>query len=131
MKASQIIAVAFTCVIFAACNGNENYSASNNSAVAETPVTTPPPIASNDITPAEVSELLNKHTCLTCHDTKDKIVGPSFKLVAQKNYSAEQIVQLIHEPKSENWPDYPAMAPLPNVPKEDALKIANWINSLK
>ncbi|MFN7313106.1 MAG: c-type cytochrome [Bacteroidota bacterium] len=131
MKASQIIAVAFIGVLFAACNGNENHSAANNTAVAETPVTTPPPIGSSDVPPADVSELLNKHTCLTCHDTQDKIVGPSFKLVAQKNYSAEQIVQLIHEPKPENWPDYPAMAPLPNVPKDDALKIANWINSLK
>jgi len=110
MKSSLIVSVAFTGVLFAACNGNENHSAANNTAVAETPVTTPPPIGSSDVPPADVSEL---------------------KLVALKNYSDEQIVQLIHEPKPENWPDYPAMAPLPNVPKDDALKIANWINSLK
>lgn len=81
--------------------------------------------------PDDVNELLNKHTCLTCHAAGEKIVGPAYKEVATKNYTNEQIVELIHAPKPEHWPDYPPMAPLPNVPKEDALKIAAWINSLK
>lgn len=102
-------------------------SSSTNSTVNEQPVQS---TAVAEI-PADVNELLNKHTCLTCHAAGEKIVGPAYKDVATKDYTNEQIVELIHAPKPEHWPDYPPMAPLPNVPKEDALKIAAWINSLK
>lgn len=80
--------------------------------------------------PADINELLNKHTCLTCHAATEKIVGPAYTEVAKLTYTDEQIVALIKAPKPEHWPDYPPMAPLPNVPDEDALKIAAWINSL-
>ncbi len=102
-------------------------SSSSTSTVTEQPA---PATATIEI-PADVNELLNKHTCLTCHAAGEKIVGPAYKEVATKNYTNEQIVELIAKPKPEHWPDYPPMAPLPNVPKEDALKIAAWINSLK
>jgi cytochrome c len=81
--------------------------------------------------PAEINELLNKHTCLTCHAATERVVGPSYVDVAKRNYTAEEIVSLIYKPKPEHWPDYPPMIGLPKVPKEDALKIANWIISLK
>lgn len=80
--------------------------------------------------PAEIQALLQQHTCLTCHKVEEKLVGPAYKQVALRNYTNEEIVELIYEPKPENWPDYPPMAALPNVPEEDALKIAAWINSL-
>jgi cytochrome c551/c552 len=81
--------------------------------------------------PAEINELLNKHTCLTCHAAAERVVGPSYVDVAKRNYTADEIVSLIYNPKPEHWPDYPPMIGLPKVPKEDALKIANWIISLK
>ncbi|TAE88113.1 MAG: hypothetical protein EAY81_03240 [Bacteroidetes bacterium] len=80
--------------------------------------------------PADIQELLNKHTCLTCHAAAEQVVGPSYVDVAKRNYSAEEIVSLVYNPKPEHWPDYPPMIGLPKVPKEDALKIANWIISL-
>lgn len=80
--------------------------------------------------PAEIQALLQKHICLTCHKVDQRLVGPAYKDVAKKKYTPEQIVELIYKPKPEHWPGYPAMAPMTQVPKDDALKIAKWINSL-
>jgi len=80
----------------------------------------------------EVKGLLAANTCLACHNPEKRVVGPAFKEIAKRNYSPEKIVQLIHNPKPENWPDYPApMPPMPQVKREDGLKIAAYINSLK
>lgn len=102
----------------------------------QTETTTEPNSSSSNSTaivvPDDINALLNKNTCLSCHDANDRIVGPAYKEVAQRNYTDEQIVELIYKPKPSNWPDYPSpMIGLPNVPKEEALKIAAWINSLK
>jgi cytochrome c551/c552 len=79
----------------------------------------------------EVKPLLAKNTCLACHATDKKVVGPAYIDVAKRKYSNEKIVELIYAPKPENWPDYSTpMAPMPQVSKGDALKIAAWINSL-
>ncbi|WP_375436106.1 c-type cytochrome [uncultured Hymenobacter sp.] len=78
-----------------------------------------------------VKPLLAKYTCLACHNADKRQVGPAYKEVAKRRYTPEQIVQLIHNPKPQNWPEYATeMPPMPQVKKEDALKIANWINSL-
>lgn len=80
----------------------------------------------------DIKPLLAKNTCLACHNTDKKQVGPAFREVAKRKYSDKQIVQLIHEPKPENWPGYATpMPPMPQVPDAEALKIASWINSLK
>lgn len=81
-------------------------------------------------TPAEIATLLNKNTCSACHLPYDRLVGPAYSEVAKRNYTPERIVELVHKPEPANWPDYPPMAALPNVPKEDIIKIAKWINSL-
>lgn len=79
----------------------------------------------------EVKPLLAKNTCLACHTTDKKVVGPAYIDVAKRKYSNEKIVELIYAPKPENWPDYATpMPPMPQVPKAEAMKIAAWINSL-
>lgn len=80
--------------------------------------------------PADVSALLNKHACFACHQAYDKVIGPAYSEVAKKKYTADQIVELVHNPKPEHWPGYPPMAPLAHVPKADIVVIANWINGL-
>lgn len=83
-------------------------------------------------TTAEIQPLLQKHTCTACHQANKRQVGPAFADVAKRNYTNEQIVELIYKPNPKNWPDYATeMAPMPQVPRADALKIAAWINSLK
>lgn len=81
---------------------------------------------------AEIQPLLNKNTCIACHQTDKKQVGPAYKDIAKRNYSVERIVELIYNPEPGNWPDYSTpMAPMPQVPRVEATKIARWIKSLK
>ncbi|TKC09520.1 hypothetical protein [Pedobacter frigoris] len=79
----------------------------------------------------QVKGLLTSYTCLACHNPTKKQIGPAFQDIAKRKYSNEKIVQLIHNPKPENWPGYATeMPPMPQVTKADGLKIAAWINSL-
>ena len=88
--------------------------------------------ATNAVSYAEVEPLLAKYTCLACHSPAEKKLGPAYKEVAKRNYSVEKIVQLIKKPEQKNWPGYAVpMPPMPQVPAEDARKIAAWIRSLK
>jgi cytochrome c551/c552 len=80
----------------------------------------------------DVKGMLASYTCLSCHNPDRKIVGPAFKEIAKRKYSSEKILQLIHNPQPENWPEFPTpMPPMPQVKKEDGLKIAAYINSLR
>jgi cytochrome c551/c552 len=81
---------------------------------------------------AEIEPLLVKNTCTACHQVNKRQVGPSFADVAKRKYSDERIVELIYNPEPKNWPEHTTpMAPMPQVPRTEALKIAAWINSLK
>lgn len=81
---------------------------------------------------AEIEPLLVKNTCTACHQVNKRQVGPAFADVAKRRYSNERIVQLIYNPEPKNWPEHETpMAPMPQVPKDEALKIAAWINSLR
>lgn len=83
------------------------------------------------ISDKEAMALLQKNTCLACHKKSERAVGPSYKEVAARKYSNAKIVDLIYNPKPENWPGLTPMAPMTNVTKADAAKIAAWINSLE
>ncbi len=81
---------------------------------------------------AEIKELMDKWTCTACHQTDKKQVGPAWRDIAKRNYSNDKILSLVRNPVPENWPGYATpMAPMPHVPEEDVLKIAEWINSLE
>ncbi len=121
-------------------NDESNNNTNNNSTTTES--TNTEPLVNNEsnasnssaaiVVPEDINLLLEKNTCLSCHEANEKVVGPAYKEVAKRNYTNEQIVELIYKPKPSNWPDYPTpMVGLPNVPKAEALKIAEWINSLK
>ncbi len=84
------------------------------------------------LTYEQVKPLLDKNTCSACHQANKRQVGPAFADVAKRKYSNEKIVELIYNPQPANWPGYATeMAPMPQVPKDEALKIATWINSLR
>lgn len=81
---------------------------------------------------AEIEPLLVKNTCTACHQATKRQVGPAYADIAKRRYSNERIVQLIYNPEPKNWPEHETpMAPMPQVPKDEALKIATWINSLR
>lgn len=115
-------------------------SSSKSSAVAKTTANTAgtaektkeEPVALKAPSAQEIARLLSKYTCNACHSERNRQVGPSFLDISKRKYTPEKIVELIYNPKPENWPDYSSeMPPMPQVPKEEALKIAKWINSLQ
>ena len=80
---------------------------------------------------SEVKALLLKNTCLACHNSDTRQVGPSFTDIAKRKYSTDEMIKLIHNPKPSNWPDYSTpMPPMPQVPKDELRIIVNYINSL-
>jgi len=80
----------------------------------------------------EVQPLLQKNTCLTCHNPNTKVIGPSYKEIATKKYSIAQLVQLIQKPNPEHWSGYATRMPsMAHVPKAELTKIAEWIKSLE
>lgn len=97
-----------------------------NSAVTTLTSTAKPP------TYDQVKNLLQKNTCLACHNPNTKQVGPAYKDVAKRKYSVSQLIELIHNPKPEHWPEFSTpMPPMPQVPDVEARKIAEWIRSLE
>ncbi len=80
--------------------------------------------------PADVATLLEKNGCNACHKLDKKMVGPSWKDIAAKKYAKKKLVELVYTPQPENWPGYVPMQPMPQVPKADAGKIADWIVKL-
>ena len=87
---------------------------------------------SKSLTYAEIEPLLVKNTCTACHQVNKRQVGPAFADIAKRKYSNERIVELIYKPEPKNWPEHETpMAAMPQVPKNEALKIASWINSLR
>jgi cytochrome c551/c552 len=81
---------------------------------------------------AEIKTILAANTCSACHMKDKKVIGPAYDEVAKRRYSNERIVELIYNPEPQNWPDYATpMPPMAQVSKEDAMKIAKWINSLR
>lgn len=111
--------------------GNGGTTAAGSASAGTATPAAQPQAAARKEAPADVAALLNKHTCAACHRPYEKLVGPAFSDIAKRNYSADRIVKLVHQPEPSNWPDYPPMMALPNVPKADIVKIANWINTLK
>jgi hypothetical protein len=141
MKKTILSLTTASFLIVAACSSGNDEKTSDSSSNTNNEINTEQTTTteSNEIAssasievPAEINALLEKNTCLSCHEANEKVVGPAYKEVAKRNYTNEQIVELIYKPKPSNWPDYPTpMVGLPNVPKAEALKIAEWINSLK
>jgi cytochrome c551/c552 len=134
MKKVTII-LSFAALFVIACSGGDNKTTAPVEATVTAPTETTAPTeaaTAEIVVPADINDLLSKNTCLTCHNANEKVVGPAYVEIAKRNYTAEQIVELIYKPKPSNWPDYQTpMIGLPNVPKDEALKIANWIISLK
>jgi cytochrome c551/c552 len=108
-----------------------DYSTKRSTASAPAKAPAPKVAGKKAPTYAEIEPLLAKNTCTACHQVSKRQVGPAFTDIAKRKYSNERIVQLIYNPEPKNWPEHETpMAPMPQVPKDEALKIAAWINSL-
>ena len=80
--------------------------------------------------PDAVKKVSDKYACGSCHLLDKRLVGPSWKELARKKYSAKTMLKLIREPQPGNWPNYPPMAPIPNMTSGEAKLIADWLSKL-
>ncbi len=76
------------------------------------------------------TDVATKNACLTCHAPDKKMVGPSYKMVAEKyagNKNAEAlVVASIKKGGSGKWGVVP-MPAQPNVSDADLQTLAKWI----
>lgn len=73
--------------------------------------------------------LASKYGCLGCHGVDTKLVGPSYKEVAERyagQMDAAALAERIRAGGSGHWGDM-AMPPHPQVTPADAKKLAGWI----
>lgn len=79
---------------------------------------------------ADVSAILSKNTCSTCHGVDNKIVGPSFKEIAAKQGGrADAMAYLSGKIKSGGSGVYGSMPmPAQGINDADAKKVATWIS---
>jgi cytochrome c len=79
-------------------------------------------------------ELAKKHACTACHSVDKKVVGPSFKEVANKyRGNAKSEPMLIEKVKKGGvgvWGQVP-MPPNASVPDADVKALVKWICALK
>lgn len=78
--------------------------------------------------------LLNKNGCMACHAVDKKLVGPSYKDVANKyrgqSDAADNLAKKIRAGGSGVWGPIP-MPAHPHVSETDAKKLAQWVLSIK
>ena len=85
----------------------------------------------SEISFTKIEPILRKNGCSVCHNKETKLTGPPFIEIAKRGYTNARILALLNKPEPKNWPDYPIpMASMSNLNQEEALKIAQWINSL-
>ena len=81
----------------------------------------------------EPDEMPAKYGCTACHAMDRKVVGPSFKDVADKYRGKDVEAQLVEKVKNGGsgvWGDIP-MTPNPQVPDPDLHAMVKWILTLK
>lgn len=121
----------FIIALFLACNQSDQ-SKSNSTTTA----TTTPAVADISENPdyQKGLELVAKSDCLTCHKADSKLVGPSYKEVANKYESTpENISKLaatIIKGGKGNWGEVP-MTPHPTLSQEDAEAMVKYVLLLK
>ncbi|MDH4390344.1 MAG: c-type cytochrome [Aquabacterium sp.] len=82
-------------------------------------------------------ELAQKKSCMACHATDKKLVGPSYKDVAAKYAAQKDAVAMLAEriqkgsvPGKGNWGAIP-MPANPQVSADEARQLASWVLSVK
>jgi len=77
--------------------------------------------------------LLKKYNCTACHQTAVKVVGPSYKMVADKYRGqpmTDKLATKIRAGGAGNWGQIP-MPPHPQVTEADAKTMATYILGIK
>jgi cytochrome c len=131
----KLLFISATAIMFIACGGSgtENKETQKEEAKTETPAA---PSISDDPVYQEGLALVVKpeNLCLTCHKVDEKIVGPSYRDVANKYENTPENVKMLAEKVVKGgsgvWGDI-AMVPASNLKIEDAEKMVKYILLLR
>lgn len=154
----KILSVSLLAFALYACGNNNNETTSTGGENANAPVATPAEgkpgaedtagtVGGTNAAPGAAQagaisaadadkglELIGKSDCLGCHKVEDKLVGPSYRDVANKYPADEATVKSlagkIIKGGAGNWGQI-AMSPHPNLSQEDAELMAKYVLSLK
>jgi cytochrome c len=78
------------------------------------------------------AELAKSKNCVACHSVERKMIGPSYKAVAERYGKDESAIKVLSEKVVKggggNWGQMP-MPPQPGVSPEEAEALVNWILS--
>ena len=78
----------------------------------------------------DVLLMMSASTCFNCHQMKEKLIGPSFASIAQRNpdneASVKSLTQKVITGGSGSWGDVP-MPPHPELKPESVGQIVRWI----
>lgn len=129
MKKTWIVLAAMATL--AACNSGET-----KTTTAETPATTEvkkeEPKSNPDYDKGLAIEVTQN--CNTCHKIDEKLIGPSYKDIANKYENSEATVAMLSKKVIEGgqgvWGEVP-MAAHPELPEEDAKAIVKYILTFK
>lgn len=147
MKAKRFIRLsivaAAVAAVFPGCSKEQPAPAkAPETATTPTPSPTPPavpappapagPVASANDQVAQ--DLASKSGCLACHAVDKKVIGPSYKEIAQK-YSGQSnaeamLIKAVKNGSHGKWGPVP-MPPNAQVKDEDAKTLVNWVLGLK
>jgi cytochrome c len=119
-----------------ACNSNEKTpdTASNEKETPEIKEKEPEDLSSNPDYQKGLA-LVAKSGCLACHSIEDKIIGPSYREVANKyagmsDTIVTHLANKVREGGTGVW-GTAVMAPQPHIPQEDAEAMVRYVLLLK
>ena len=126
--------------ILVACNSSSDTSAeSTDTATTTTSGDTTSAATTKDITQdpnySAGMAIEAKSDCATCHKINERVVGPSFKEIAEKYAGADDamidsLAGKVISGGAGNWGPTP-MTPHPNLSKEDAQTVVKYVLLLK
>lgn len=120
-------------IVAAACGGSDAPAEKTTSTkpkpksmLAEDPMSNP--------VYAKGVELIGQNDCLTCHKEKEKLIGPAYQDVANKYADQPDAIEVLADKVINGgvgvWGEV-AMAPHPDLSKEDAVALVKYIMLLK
>nr|WP_295873919.1 c-type cytochrome [uncultured Chitinophaga sp.] len=135
MKKRLLAPLVLSALFFAACGGGEKKAdqqtdkpAQENNAVDNSMVS---PGADKPASKGE--QLMAQSDCKTCHKEEIKVIGPALKDIAGKYpntpENVDKLADKIIKGGSGNWGEV-AMLPHPNISKEDAKEMVQYILSV-
>ena len=125
--------------ILVACNSGSDSAAETTTTSTDTVATAPETPAPTDFTSdpnyQKGLEIEAKSDCATCHKLNEKLVGPSFKEIANKYAGADaamvdSLAGKVISGGAGVWGQIP-MTPHPALSKEDAVNVVKYVLILK